>query len=581
MDKKKVIAILDEMGTLLELQGANPFKARAFHTASRALEGVTEDLAPLVQSGELLKVNGIGKSIAKIIGDLIGTGESSEYAELRSHFPPGVLDMLRIQGLGPKKVKILFEQLKIASLEKLEEAARAEKLEHLDGFGKKTQENILAGIAALRSRSDKSLYPEAYEPAHALLQYLKRQKAVIRCEVAGSLRRRKELIGDIDLLLSAPDAARPALMNAFTTWQGVESIVAQGETKSTVLLGGGISCDLRIVSDEEFPFALNYFTGSKEHNVAMRTRAKRFGWSLNEYGFSRLGEDEKRGKAKRAVRCKTEEDIYHALELAYIPPELREDAGEFEAAEKGTLPVLVREEDISGTFHCHTTASDGVNTLRQMADAARALGWKYLGIADHSKVAAYAGGLSAGRLKDQFREIDELNESLKDFHVFKGTECDILPDGELDWPDRILATCDYVVVSIHSNFRMSEIEMTRRIIKGLKNKYVTMLGHPTGRLLLERDPYPVDMIQVIDAAADYGKMIEINAHPARFDLDWRLCKYAKEKGVLIPINPDAHHVEGLHDVFYGVGIARKGWLEKKDVLNTRTTKEIQKLFARR
>ncbi len=579
MEKKKVIAILDEMGTLLELQGANPFKARAFHTASRALEGVTEDLAPLVQSGDLLKVNGIGKSIAKIIGDLVMTGESSEYNELRSHFPPGVLDMLRIQGLGPKKVKILFEQLKIDSLQTLEEAARAEKLEHLDGFGKKTEENILAGIAALRSRADKSLYPEAYEPAHALVQYLKRQKSVIRCEVAGSLRRRKELIGDIDLLLSAPDAARPALMKAFTTCPVVESIVAQGETKSTVLLGGGISCDLRIVSDKEFPFALNYFTGSKDHNVAMRTRAKRFGWSLNEYGFSRLGEDEKRGKGKRAVRCETEEDIYHALKLAYIPPELREDSGEFEAAERNTLPVLVREEDISGTFHCHTTASDGVNTLRQMADGARALGWKYLGIADHSRVAAYAGGLSAGKLKTQFREIDALNETLKDFRVFKGTECDILPDGDLDWPDRILALCDYVVVSIHSNFRMSESEMTRRIIKGLKYKYVTMLGHPTGRLLLQRDAYPVDMIQVIDAAADYGKMIEINAHPARFDLDWRLCKYAKEKGVLIPINPDAHHVEGLRDVFYGVGIARKGWLEKKDVLNTRTTKEIEKLFA--
>ncbi len=580
MDKKKVTAILDEMGTLLELQGANPFKARAFHTASRALEGVTEDLPPLVQSGGLLTIAGIGKSIAKIVADLVLTGESSEYAELRKQFPSGVLDMLRIQGLGPKKVKILFEKMKIVSLEQLEEAARAGRLESLEGFGKKTQENILAGIAALRSRADKSLYPEAYEPAHALVQYLKRQKSVIRCEVAGSLRRRKELIGDIDILLSAPDSARQTLMKAFTTWQGVESVVAQGETKSSVLLGGGISCDLRIVSDGEFPFALNYFTGSKEHNVALRSRAKRFGWSLNEYGFSRLGQEEKRGRAKRAVRCRTEEDIYRALKLAYIPPELREDAGEFEAAEKGSLPVLVREEDICGTFHCHTTASDGVNTLRQMTDAARALGWKYLGIADHSKSAAYAGGLSAERLKAQFREIDDLNETMKGFRLFKGTECDIMPDGALDWPDRVLATCDYVVVSIHSNFRMSEADMTRRIIKALKNRYVTILGHPTGRLLLERDAYPVDMIQVIDAAADYGKMIEINAHPMRFDLDWRLCKYAKGKNVLIPINPDAHNVDGLRYVFDGVGIARKGWLEKKDVLNTRTVKEIESLLAR-
>jgi DNA polymerase (family 10) len=580
MDKKKVAAILDEMGTLLELQGANPFKSRAFHTASRALEGVTQDLHALAESGGLLEIKGIGKSIAQIITDLVTTGHSREYTELREQFPSGVLDMLRIQGLGPKKVKILFETLKISSLEKLEEAARAGRLEDLDGFGKKTQENILAGIEALRGRTDKSLYPQAFEPARAVMEHMRVQKGVIRCEVAGSLRRRKEVIGDIDLLLSAKDAARPALMKAFTSWQGVESVVAQGETKSTVLLGGGITCDLRIVSDREFPFALNYFTGSKEHNVTMRSRAKRFGWSLNEYGFSRLGDEAKRGKAKQAVHCKTEEDIYRALGLAYIPPELRENTGEFEAAERGSLPVLVQEKDIRGTFHCHTTASDGVNTLSQMADAARAMGWEYLGIADHSKAAAYAGGLSEEKLIAQFREIDALNGAKKGFRIFKGTECDILPDGSLDWPDRVLATCDYVVVSVHSNFRMSEAEMTRRIMKALKNKYVTMLGHPTGRLLLARDAYQVDMTRVIDAAAEYGKMIEINAHPMRLDLDWRLCRYARDKGVLIPINPDAHSIDGLHDVSYGVGIARKGWLEKKNILNTRTAKEIDRLFAR-
>jgi len=580
MDKKKVAAILDEMGTLLELQGANPFKSRAFHTASRALEGVTQDLRTLAESGGLIDVKGIGKSIAKIITELVTTGRSREYAELREQFPTGVLDMLRIQGLGPKKVKLLYDTLKVVSLEQLEEAARGGRLEHLDGFGKKTQENILAGIAALRSRSDKSLYPQAFEPARAVLEYMRGQKGVIRCEVAGSLRRRKEVIGDIDLLLSAKDAARPALMKAFTSWPGVESVVAQGETKSTVLLGGGITCDLRIVSDGEFPFALNYFTGSKEHNVTMRSRAKRFGWSLNEYGFSRLGNEEKRGRAKQAVRCKTEEDIYRALDLAYIPPELRENTGEFEAAERGSLPVLVQEQDIRGTFHCHTTASDGVNTLPQMVDGARAMGWEYLGIADHSKAAAYAGGLSEEKLKAQFREIDSLNGTMKGFRIFKGTECDILPDGGLDWPDRVLATCDYIVVSVHSNFRMSEAEMTRRIIKALKNRYVTMLGHPTGRLLLARDAYPVDMVQVIDAAAEYGKMIEINAHPMRADLDWRLCRYAREKGVLIPINPDAHSIDGLRDVSYGVGVARKGWLEKSNILNTRTAKEIDRLFAR-
>ncbi len=320
MEKKQVVAILDEMGTLLELQGANPFKSRAFHTASRALEGVTGDLRALAESGGLLEVKGIGKSIAQIISDLVTTGRSGDYDELREQFPPGVLEMLRIQGLGPKKVKILFEKVKLTSLAELEEAARAGRLESLEGFGKKTEENILSGIEALRRRSDKVLYPLAFEPAREFVEYMRGQKGVIRCEMAGSLRRHKETIGDIDLLVSAKDSDRTRLMNAFTSWKGVESVVAHGETKSTVLLGGGISCDLRIVRDSEFPFALNYFTGSKEHNVTMRTRAKRFGWSLNEYGFSRLGEEEKRGKAKRSSRAPGERRGIRSGRAGKAPP---------------------------------------------------------------------------------------------------------------------------------------------------------------------------------------------------------------------------------------------------------------------
>jgi DNA polymerase (family 10) len=579
MDKKEIAAILQEMGTLLELQGANPFKSRAFQNASRAMEGVTQDLQALVTSGGLLEIKGIGTSIAAIVTDLVNSGKSAEYDALRKQFPSGVLEMLRIQGLGPKKVKVLYEKLKINSLEKLEQAAKKGVLESVDGFGKKSQENILKGIEALRSRSDKSLYPAAYEPAQQMYEHLLKQHGVLRAEVAGSLRRHKEVIGDIDILVSAKDTHRSALMEAFTGWQGVEAVVAKGETKSTVLLAKGISCDLRIVSDQEFPFALNYFTGSKEHNVEMRARANRYGWSLNEYGFSKIGGEEKRGKAKQVVPCRTEVDIYKALDLAFIPPELRENMGEIEAAERGTLPHLVEEKDIRGTFHCHTTYSDGLSTLQQMVDAARSLGWEYLGIADHSKAAAYAGGLTEEKLKSQIRDIDRLNESLKGFRIFKGTECDILPNGDLDWTNKLLAALDYVVISIHSNFTMKKAEMTKRIVKALKNPYVTMLGHPTGRLLLARDEYAVDMIQVIDAASDYGKMIEINAHPMRLDLDWRLCKYAKEKGVLIPINPDAHNVEGLHDVHYGVGTARKGWLEKSDIPNTMSTREVEKTFA--
>ena len=578
MDKKEISTILDEMGTLLELKGENPFKSRAFHNASRALDGVTGDLRAMAESGELLEVKGIGKSIAAIISDLATKGSSAEYDSLRKSFPPGVLEMLRIQGLGPKRVKILFEKLKIKSVDELEEAAREGRLATIDGFGKKTEENLLAGITALRSRSDKHLYSTASDAAQAIFSVVMKQPGVIRGEIAGSLRRHKEVIGDIDIVISAQDASRKKIMRAFTGHPSVQSVIGQGETKSSVVLTSGINCDLRIVDDREYPFALNYFTGSKEHNVELRGRARRHGLSLNEYAFTPI-EGENRAKRGRATACKTEEDIYGVLGLAYVPPELRENLGEIQAAEKGILPQLVTAEDIRGTFHCHTTYSDGVNTLEQMARAAQKLGWEYLGIGDHSKSAAYAGGLSESKLKQQVKEIDAFNAGAKNFHVFRGTECDILPDGSLDYADRVLAALDYVVVSIHSNFRLSEAEMTKRIIKGLKNKWVTMLGHPTGRLLLSRDAYAVDMIKVIDAAADYGKMIEINAHPMRLDLDWRLCKYAKGKGVPIVINPDAHNIEGLRDVFYGVGIARKGWLEKKDVVNTRTGAQITQMFS--
>ncbi|MBM2841189.1 MAG: histidinol-phosphatase [Bacteroidetes bacterium] len=576
MDKKAIAAVLDEMGTLLELQGANPFKSRAYHNASRAVEGLTKDIAELVASGELREVDGIGERIALVISDLVQRGKSKDYDELRKSFPPGVPEMLRVQGLGPKKVKVLYEKLKIKSLAELEAAAKADILSSLEGFGEKTQENILKGIQALKVRGEKTTYPKASDAAEQISKDIFKRKEIIRGEVAGSLRRRKEIIGDIDIVVSAKDSARSALMDAFTSHPDVATIVAKGETKSSVVLTAGINCDMRIVDDAEFPFALNYFTGSKEHNIEMRSRAKKYGWSLNEYGFSEIGAEEKRGKAKRIVKCKDEADIYKALDLKYVPPELRENMGEIEAAEKDELPTLVEYSDIRGTFHCHSKYSDGVNTLEEMALAAKKLGWEYLGIADHSKVAAYAGGLSEQKVKQQFKEIDELNARLKGIRIIKGTECDILPNGDLDWSDQILASFEYVVASIHSTFNLKEAEMTKRIIKALKNKHVTMLGHPTGRLLLSRDGYPIDMIQVIDAAADFGKIIEINAHPLRLDLDWRLCKYAREKGVLIAINPDAHNIEGLNDVQYGVGVARKGWLEKKDILNTQTLNNVLK-----
>jgi DNA polymerase (family 10) len=568
MDKKAIAAILEEMGTLLELQGANPFKSRAFHNASRAVDQITDDLAELIRTGALTEIKGIGKSISAIITDLATVGESKEYTDLRKSFPESLLQMLKIEGLGPKRIKILFETLGIKDLDALEKAAKNDALSEVPGFGKKSQENILRGIEAVRSRGERVLLPVAHQAAEEILSSLKKNAAVRTGEIAGSLRRRRETIGDIDLVLSAAEKDRSRLMDTFVALPQVDTIIARGETKSSVRLKAGIQCDLRIVSPGEYPFALNYFTGSKDHNVELRGRARKRGLSLNEYGFSKLDSVETRGKTKRVVRCRGEEDIYAALDLAYIPPELRENMGEIERAEKDALPNLVEEGDIRGTFHCHSTYSDGLGTLEQMAEAAAKLGWEYLGIADHSKAAAYARGLTKADVKRQFREIDAVN-ARSTVHLLKGTECDILPNGDLDFDDALLAEFDFVVASVHSNFKMPEEAMTRRIIKALTNKHVTMLGHPTGRLLLAREPYAVDMIKVIDAAAEHGKIIEINAYPNRLDLDWRLCKYAKERGVMIAINPDAHRMDELRYVYLGVSVARKGWLEKKDILNTR------------
>lgn len=574
MDKNEVAQILEEIGTLLELKGENPFKCRAYHNASRIVGALTTDINSLVQSGELKTIKGIGEGLAEKITELIQSGKLKYYEDLKKSLPEGLVQMLRIQGLGPKRIKVLYDRLGIKTVDQLKESCEKHRLAEIDGFGEKTEENILKGIELLRKHVDKHLYPEAKEAAERVHAVIRKQKGVLRSEVAGSLRRKKEVIGDIDILVSAKRLVAPRLMEVFTSHPDVAEVLAKGETKSSVVLKSGINCDLRVVDDSEYPFALAYFTGNKEHNIEMRSLAKKFGWSLNEYGFSELGAEEKRGRAKRSVRCKDEEDIFKALGLSFIPPELRENMGEIEAAAKDKIPKLLEEKEIKGTFHCHSTYSDGSNSIEQMAKAARELGWEYLGIADHSKSAAYAGGLTEARVREQLKEIDELNKKSKDFRIFKGSEVDILPDGTLDYSDKVLALFDYVVVSVHSKFKMTEAEMTNRITKALKNKYVTMLGHPTGRLLLSREAYPVDMIKVIDAAAEYGKIIEINSHPLRLDLDWRLCKHAKEKGVLIALNPDAHNTDGLKDVSYGVGIARKGWLEKKNVINAWTLTQV-------
>jgi DNA polymerase (family 10) len=574
MDKKRVIEILDEIGTLLELTGENPFRSRAYHNGAQVVGGLTDDLDELIRQGSLTSIKGIGQGLADTITELMQTGKTKMHEELRAKVPSGVLEMLRIQGLGPRKIKTLYEKLHITSIAELREACEKQRLRSLDGFGSKTEENILKNISHLERSSDKHLYPQAHESAEKIVALLRQIKGVKQCDYAGSLRRRKEIIGDIDILISASDKSRNVIVSAFTKQEDVETIVASGDTKAAVILKNGIQCDLRIVSDAEYPFTLNYFTGSKEHNVEMRSLARKQGLSLNEYGFTRIDESKSTKADKKVPSCGNEEEIYKTLGLHYIPPELRENMGEIEFAQKHVIPKLIELSDLRGTFHCHTTDSDGLNSLDQMTAAAQDLGWQYIGFADHSQTAAYAGGMSPAKVRAQMKRIDLMNEQNKKFHVFKGVECDILSDGSMDYHDTLLSEFDYVVASIHNKFKMTEDEATKRVIKALKNKYVTILGHPTGRLLLQRDGYPVKMLDIINAASDYGKAIEINAHPLRLDLDWRFLRYAKEKGVPIFINPDAHNINGLQDVQYGVGIARKGWLEPKDVVNSWPVKQI-------
>ena len=571
MDKRDIANVLEEIGTLLELKGEVVFKTRAYENAARTVRGLEGDLAPMVADGSLGKVKGIGKGLFAKIKALVETGRLDYYEALRDEFPAGVRDMLRIPGMGPKKVKAVYDTLGIRSVGELRYACVENRLRDLPGFGVKTQQNVLAGIEFLSTTADRFLLSTALDVAEAIRSALARLSQVQRIALAGSLRRRKETVRDIDVLVSS-DQPEP-VMEAFVALPGVARVVAHGRTKSSVVLEAGIAADLRVVSDAQFPFALHYFTGSKEHNIALRGRAQKQGLKLNEYGLFR-------GTSTRSLRCKEEADIFAALDLAYIPPELREDSGEIEAAAEGRIPRLVERADLKGAFHCHTTYSDGSATVEQMADAARQLGFAYLGITEHSRSAAYAGGLSQADILRQHREIDALNRRGDGFRVLKGIESDIARDGSLDYSDAVLASFDFVIASVHSQFNLSAEDQTARLIRAVANPYTTILGHPTGRLLLARDAYAVDVPGVIRAAAEHGKAIEINANPHRLDLDWRYGRMARDLGVHLAICPDAHSPEGLQDVDYGVYVARKGWLRADDVLNTRDVDELLRLWDR-
>ena len=579
MDKDAVAEILKEIGVLLELKGENPFKTRAYVNGARTLEGLTEPLETLIQEERLGEVKGIGKALVEKITELVETGELEYYNTLKASIPPGLIEMLDVQGMGPKKVKAINEKLGVETIEDLEKACEAGKVAELDGFGAKSQEKILDSIAFKRQHASHHHRHKMLIAAEPILDDLRSHPDVIRCDIAGSLRRGKEVSGDIDFLVSAKDSAD--IMEAFTTRDGILSVLAAGDTKASVLLEGGIQADLRVVDDSEYASALAYFTGSKEHNIVMRSRAIERGLRLNEYGLFKSKEETRAPKLR--LDCKTEEDIFAALDLAYVPPELREDRGEFDAAENGDIPRLIEWTDLKGSLHNHSNWSDGHESLEEIAAHMSNLGCAYWAITDHSKASFQANGLDEGRIKKQLKEIAKINQKLEDdgdaFRLLSGIEVDVLKKG-LDFDDDLLSQLEVVVASMHVA-GSDEKDNTKRLIAAAENPHVHMLGHLSGRLLLERAPQKLNQQAVIDACAETGTWIELNANPYRFDLDWRQWQYAKSRGVKCVINCDAHRNEHAGFLRLGTAIARKGWLTKADVMNTLPLAKLRKELAKK
>ncbi len=584
MTKNEIADALVEIGTLLELQGENPFKVRAYQAGARALEAIEEgELGRLIAAGELRSVKGIGEALAQKITELHGTGRLAFLERLRGAVEPGLVEMLQIPGLGPKKIRALHDRLGIRDVAGLAAACEQGRVAELDGFGEKTQEKLLAGIRHREAYARRHLWWDAAALAEGIVAGLRVLPGVRRAEAAGSLRRGMETVGDLDFLVAAEEAA--PVVRWFVGQPSVQEVTAQGGTKASVRFASGLQADLRIVPDEQFVFALHHFTGSKDHNVQMRQRALARGLSLSEWGLvPAAGEGTARDKAQAGANpaLRSEPELFAALGLRYIPPELREGLGEIEAAEQGDLPRLIEEADVRGAFHNHTTASDGRNTLLEMTAAAEALGWEYLGIADHSKASVQANGLGEERLLRQVQEIRALNAAGRfRLRVFAGVECDILADGDLDLDATVLAQLDYVVVSVHNAFAQDEAAMTARIVRAIEHPCTTMLGHATGRLLLRREGYRVDLGRVIDAALAHDVVIELNASPWRLDLDWRHWRKAAARGLLCAINPDAHETDGLRQVRAGVNVARKGWLTAEQVITTWPRARVEAWFGAR
>ena len=570
MENSHFAAVLTQIADILEILDENPFRIRSYRNGARAIGDLAERLEDLAAGGkDLTELPGIGESLAGKIHEVLKTGTCQMLADLRQRLPPHLPDLLKVKGLGPKKVKLLYDKLGIKSLEELKAAAEAGKIRGLEGMGEKTEQNILKGLALLAAEQGRIGIRVATEQVGALVRHLKTVSAIRCFEVAGSFRRRRETIGDLDVLVEAQDRDKAA--EGILAYHPIEEVVARGGEKVTVTLAGGLQVDFRFIEPESFGAAMMYFTGSKAHNITLRKRAQKDGLKLSEYGLFR---------GEKRVAGATEEEVFKALGLPWIPPELREDRGEIAAAEQGKLPTLVTREDLRGELHAHTTATDGANSVEEMVEAARARGYEYLAITDHSKAVAVAHGLNDDALRRHAERIRKLGAGLRKFWLLAGVEVDILKDGRLDLGEKVLADLDWVVASVHSAFEMPEAKMTARLIAAVKSGVVHCLGHPFGRLIGYRDSLHFDADKVFEACKEAGVFLEINAQPDRLDLPDVYCKRARERGLAMVIATDAHRTAEFDFMEYGVGAARRGWLEKGDILNTCTAAALRKRLGR-
>jgi DNA polymerase (family 10) len=564
-----IAAVFDEIADLLEIEGDNPFRIRAYRNGARTLRELGRDVRTLIERGEdITRLSGIGKNLADKIHEILGTGHCRTLDKLRKKLPADITELLKLPGLGPKRVHALYHELDIHNREQLERAARDGLIQQLPGFGAKTEARILDALQAHADTSKRYKLAVASRYAEPLVAYLKTASGVSQVQVAGSYRRCRETVGDLDILVVARQGR--GVIEHFVAYDEVENVLSSGTTRASVILRSGLQVDLRVVAAVSYGAALYYFTGSRSHNIAVRRIAQRRGLKINEYGVFR---------GKKRIAGKTEEEVFETIGLPFIPPELRENRGEIEAARAGLLPTLIETGDLRGDLHAHTNASDGHASIQVMADAAKKHGLEYLAITDHSRRLTVAHGLDSKRLLTQLESVDAFNAGHHGITLLKGIEVDILEDGSLDLPDNILARLDIVIGAVHSRFDLTRAKQTRRILRAMDNPNFTLLAHPSGRLIDRRAPYDVDMNRIIRHARERGCFLELNAHPERLDLLDTHCQLAREEGVLISINSDAHSIIDFDNLRFGIGQARRGWLEKQDVLNTRPLSELRKLLA--